>query len=161
MKSLFIMSLFVILTSCQSEKSSQECFHNGEQVACSESSSSASLSTGGVELKVSTSTAIDIHESSIEMLENTQDYKSDTVNGVYIECQTMTEAGKSFNYKINSNSLTIYGDNFQEVYTKTKGANNSLEGSWRIRTEDEGGYNITNIEFKNNRLNINHTCYFY
>lgn len=163
MKSLFFLSMLAFLVSCNSSNDAKKCIFNGEDVPCSESSSNRSsdnLEVGGAELVVSLTTEIQYNEYELDTLENKSDLKREIVNGVEIECSVETEASASYKYELRNGKLLLNSEDDQVEFTKTKGLQNVLEGTWSRKDNYENGFNLVTIEISKNKMKISTRCHF-
>lgn len=161
----YFLSLIALLTivSCKVEKStsSKKCTFNGEPIECSKQNSYTNTgSQDSLSLVAKINAAISISYNEIEVLENTNDVAKESRNGSTYECSVGTEAGQTFVYKLNGNTLGLFVGNSIETYTRVSGDDKTLKGSWKNVARDAAGLTTTTLVFTDSKMELNVECKF-
>jgi hypothetical protein len=164
MKHVFGIIILLTITACDSSETtkSKSCTYNGEPVDCSalESGSRSSISNSELSLTASVSTEISLLDNSIEVLENSYDIASKTLEGKTYDCETSTNAGDVFDYSLVGDELQLTKDGRLEAFTRVKGDKNKLFGTWKNIEKDSEGSIILTLILTEESMDITVNCNF-
>ena len=165
MKFLVILFSLLTLAACEIKtiSESKKCTFNDEPVECSTEKPKVTYTDGantgsvanenGPSFTASVSSAYRIYDNQIEFLENTEDIKGEGEGEDEVKCGTGTNAGEIHAYKLNGNSLTVFDEQGNTIFSRISEDSKSIYGTWKNTINDEIGrvistFVITEKEFK-------------
>lgn len=145
MKTLLMVASLFILVSCES--------------ASSDSKKSSSALKVGITLSPSVSAPISWDENSFEILANTEETESESLNGKTYDCAAFTRMGTQYGYVVKGEQLhlTDLKDDAKTVFTRSGDEGDGILGKWVL---DESSGDQTMITLSEDNIKIEVKCVF-